>query len=53
MLLEDAAEYLELSKQMARKHLKSLEDKGLVEAISLRPLKFQLTDEGQAWMGLV
>ena len=52
VLLADAASYLGLTKQMARKHLSRLEEKGLIESISHRPLKFQLSREGQALMGL-
>lgn len=52
VLLADAASYLQLTKQMARKHLTTLEEKGLIERISQRPLKFQLSREGQALMGL-
>lgn len=52
VLLADAATYLDLSTQMARKHLKALEGKGLIETLSQRPLKFQLSKEGRALMGL-
>lgn len=52
VLLVDAANYLDLSTQMARKHLKALEEKGLIETLSQRPLRFQLSEEGQNLMEL-
>lgn len=53
VLLADAANYLSLSPQMARKHLKTLEEKGLIETLSQRPLKFQLSARGRGLMGLL
>lgn len=39
----EVAEHLKLSTQQARRHLKRLEERGLVYAISQRPLRFCLT----------
>lgn len=52
VLLEDASYYLGLEKQMARRYLKSLEGKGLIVAISKRPLKFELTSLGRTLVGV-
>jgi len=41
------AEIIELGKQTTRKHLKRLEDKGIVQIVSKKPLKFKLTQEAE------
>lgn len=50
---DDCAEILGLKGQMTRKHLKALEERGLVEVTSSRPLRFALTREAARTMGLV
>lgn len=50
--LDDLAECMGLKNQMARKHVGSLEGKGLVVAKSKRPLKFSLTDTAKAELGI-
>lgn len=41
------AEYLNLKESMAKRHTKRLEEKGLVETVSARALRFVLTDKAQ------
>lgn len=50
--LDDLAQCMGLKRQMARKHLTSLERKGLVRTPSKRPLKFALSDEAKAELGI-
>lgn len=52
MLLEEIAEHIELSKQMTRKHLKGLEDKGVVEVVAKKPLRFALTKKIESLFGI-
>ena len=40
-------EIIELSKQTTKNHLKNLENKGIVQAISKQPLKFKLILEAE------
>lgn len=44
VLLSTIADYLDLGSGMTRKHVGRLEDKGLVVAVSRRPLRFVLSD---------
>ena len=46
------AEIIELGKQTTRNHLKRLEDKGIVQIISKKPLKFKLTQEAEEALGI-
>lgn len=41
------AEIIELGKQTTRNHLKKLENKGIVQAVSKKLLKFKLTQEAE------
>lgn len=47
VLFRDVAEYLNLKESMARRRTKRLEEKGLVETASARPLRFVLTDRSK------
>lgn len=51
--LRDAARYLEVTSQSARKYAYELECAGLVEATGLRPLKFVLSEQGKEVFGSV
>lgn len=46
------AEIIELGKQTTRNHLKKLENKGIVQAVSKKPLKFKLTQEAEQALGI-
>lgn len=46
------AEIIELGKQTTRNHLKNLENKGIVQAISKKPLKSRLTQEAEEALGI-
>ena len=46
------ADIIELSKQTTRNHLKKLENKGIVQAVSKKPLKFKLTQEAEQALGI-
>ena len=46
------AKIIELGKQTTRNHLKRLEDKGIVQIISKKPLKFKLTQEAEEALGI-
>lgn len=46
------ADIIELGKQTTRNHLKKLENKGIVQAISKKPLKFKLTQEAEEALGI-
>lgn len=50
--LDQMAHFLDLSKQMTRKYARLLEDRGLIRAVSSRPLQFVLSDSGHATLGL-
>ena len=50
--LDDLAQCMRLKNQMARKHLASLEGKGLVRTPSKRPLKFALSDKAKEELGI-
>lgn len=41
------ADIIELGKQTTRNHLKKLENKGIVQAVSKKPLRFRLTQEAE------
>jgi len=41
------AEIIELGKQTTRNHLKKFESRGVVQAVSRKPLKFKLTQEAE------
>jgi len=51
--LADIALYSEVSKQTARKYAYVLEEKGLLRSISLKPLKFKLTEQALAVFRIV
>lgn len=46
------ADIIELGKQTTRNHLKKLENKGIVQAVSKKPLKFKLTQEAEQALGI-
>lgn len=46
------ADIIELGKQTTRNHLKKLENKGIVQAVSKKPLKFKLTQEAEEALGI-
>lgn len=50
--LDELAASISLSKQMARKYLTKLENNGLVEVVSKRPLKFALTVQAKEMLGI-
>lgn len=50
--LDEVADFLERSKQTVRPVLKSLTDKGLIEAVNKRPLVFTLTEQGEKLLDL-
>ncbi|MFR4802455.1 MAG: Fic family protein [Eggerthellaceae bacterium] len=50
--LRDIAAYLEVTPQSARKYALELERANFVEAVSLRPLKFKLSDDGKEAFGI-
>ena len=50
--LRDVAGYLEVTPQSARKYALELERANFVEAVSLRPLKFKLSDGGKEAFGI-
>ena len=50
--LDDLAKCMGLKDQMTRKHLLSLESKGLVKVPSRRPLKFALSDAAKTELGI-
>lgn len=45
--LQDMAKHLEVTTQSARKYAHELEQAGLVEAVSFRPLRFKLSEFGE------
>lgn len=51
-LLEDIAAFLGLSKQQARAYTRTLEERGVIEAVSRRPLRFVLADSSAMELGL-
>lgn len=46
------AEIIGLGKQTTRNHLKKLENKGIVQAVAKKPLKFKLTQESEQALGI-
>ena len=46
------ADIIELGKQTTRNHLKKLENKGIVQAVSKKPLKFKLAQEAEEALGI-
>lgn len=50
--LDEVATYLDCAEQTARKALKSLEERDLVDKIQARPLVFQLSGKGHALTGI-
>lgn len=50
--LQDIAAYSEISAQTARKYTARLENRGLLETVFLKPLKFILTEEAINFFGL-
>lgn len=51
--LEDISRYSSVSTQTARRYTLKLEEKGLLKAVSLKPLKFKLTHEARTVFGIV
>lgn len=49
---DNIAEAIDLSKQMTRKHLNSLEEKEIIEVASRRPLRFTLSDNAKQELDL-
>lgn len=49
---DEVAEYIGLSGQQSRLHTKRLEEKGLIELASRRPLRFVLSEQAIAELGL-
>lgn len=45
-------EHLGLKREMTRKHAKALEEKGLIQKVSGRPLRFMLTEDGKTRLGI-
>lgn len=45
------AEIIELGKQTTRNHLKKLEIKGIIQAVSKKPLKFKLAQKAEQALG--
>lgn len=43
---------IELSKQTTRNHLKKLENKGIIQVASKKPLKFRLSQEAEQALGI-
>lgn len=50
--LENISRYFEVGTQTARKYTQKLEEKGLLKAVSLKPLKFTLTQEALTVFGI-
>lgn len=50
--IEVMEEYLGLRREMTRKHVKALEEMGLARKVSGRPLRFALTEKGEALLGI-
>lgn len=51
--LQEISNHVGLGKQMIRKHTKTLEEKGLIQAVTQRPLRFALSDEAIHEFGLL
>ena len=50
--VDSMEEYLGLRREMTRRHVRSLEEKGLAKKVSGRPLRFALTEKGEALLGI-
>ena len=46
------ADTIELGKQTTRNHLKKLENKGIIQTVSKKPLRFRLTQEAEEALGI-
>lgn len=46
------ADTIELGKQTTRNHLKKLENKGIIQTVSKKPLRFRLTQEAEQALGI-
>lgn len=46
------ANIIELGKQTTRNHLKKLENKGIIQTVSKKPLRFRLTQEAEQALGI-
>lgn len=49
---EEIAHYVKLSRQQTRVYTKRLEEKGMIEAVSKRPLRFELSDSAAHELGI-
>ncbi len=49
---EEVADYIKLSKQQSRVYTKALEEKGIIRAVSKRPLRFALSNLAARELGL-
>lgn len=52
LTLDDLARTMEVSKQSVRPLTRSLDELGLVETLSKRPLRFRLSEQGRDFLGL-
>lgn len=50
--LEDIGVHLGLKREMTRKHVRALEEIGLVKKVSARPLRFALSEQGETALGI-
>lgn len=50
--LQEISNHVGLGKQMIRRHTKTLEEKGLIKAVTQRPLRFSLSDKALHEFGL-
>lgn len=50
--IEGMEKYLGLRREMTRKHVRALEERGLTKKVSGRPLRFALTEKGETLLGI-